>query len=355
MDNRKVAIDEARFVRRCLIVLAIVVGAWVGYQLLDVLLLVFGAVLIAVICRAIADPLTRAGLPPGLALMVVVLALVALLGSIAWFFGSRIAAQAGVLGELLPEAWRSLEQRIRDTALGDRFLASLAQAGPDGMDIASRVGRFMGSVGKAAVDVVVVVVAGVFIAASPRLYLGGFEKLFPSARQHQVASTLRTSADALRRWLLGQLLAMLLVGLLTGFGLWLVGVPSAFALGLIAGLAEFVPIAGPFLSALPGLLLALAQGPEQAAGALLVYIVVQQVESNLITPLVARRVVLIPPAVTIFALLALGVIFGPIGILLAAPLTVVIFVAVQKLYVRETLQHETTVPGEQLPDGGRDA
>ncbi|MDQ3289012.1 MAG: AI-2E family transporter [Pseudomonadota bacterium] len=338
--------DEARFVRRCLIVLAIVVGALAAYQLLEVLLLAFGAVLVAVIFRAGARPLIQhLHLPAKIALAITILATLSLLGVVMWFFGNQIGTQAQGLIETVPEAWRSLEQRVRDTALGEQLM-EIFDTAPSGREMAPFVGRLLGSAGSAMVEAVVVVIAGIYIAYNPRLYRGGFAKLFPTRRQEQVRSTFEASAQALRLWLFGQLIAMLLVGLLTWIGLWIVGVPSALALGVLAGLAEFVPVIGPFLSAIPGLLLALALGPEYALGALLVYLLVQQLESNFITPLINRRMVSLPPAVTLFALLALGVMFGAVGVILAAPLSVVIYVAVKKLYVKQTLQHETAVPGE---------
>lgn len=322
-----------------------------AYQLLHVILLVFAAVLISVIFRAVAAPIARVGLSPGLALATAVLAIFALFLAALWFFGSRIAVQAEVLAELLPEAWQSLQTRLLALPMGEQILRSISDVVPDRQAIVSGAGRFIGSVGSAALEIVIVVAAGIFIAAKPRVYRNGVVQLFPSRRQEQIGETMEASGSALRQWLLGQLLAMTVVGALTGVGLWLVGVPSALALGVIAGLADFVPIAGPFAAAIPGLLIALAQGPEQALGALAVYVLVQQLEGNMIAPLVTRHVVSIPPAVTLFALLALAVIFGPTGILLAAPLTVVAFVAIKKLYVRDTLEHTTDVPGEDEDPG----
>ncbi|WP_078759360.1 AI-2E family transporter [Novilysobacter spongiicola] len=337
---------DGRFVRRCLIAAAVVIAVLAAYQLLDVILLVFAAVLISVIFRAVAAPLARLGLSPRLSLTLAVLGMFVLVLAGVWFFGSRIAVQAQVLAELLPEAWGSLQARLLVLPMGEQILNSITDVVPDRKAIVSGAGRFIGSVGSAALEIIVVVAAGIFIAAKPRVYRNGVVQLFPSGRQAQVGETMDASGRALRMWLLGQLLAMTVVGVLTGVGLWLVGVPSALALGVIAGLADFVPLAGPFAAAVPGLLIALAQGPEQALGALAVYVLVQQLEGNMIAPLVTRHVVSIPPAVTLFALLALAVMFGPTGILLAAPLTVVAFVAIKKLYVRDTLEHSTEVPGE---------
>ena len=122
--------------------------------------------------------------------------------------------------------------------------------------------------------------------------------------------------------------------------------PAALALALLAGLAEFVPLVGPIVATISALLIALSVGWETALWTLLLYIVIQQVESNLIIPLVQRRVVELPPAVTLFAVVAFGLLFGLLGVLFATPLAVVVFVAVKKLWVRETLGAPTKMPGE---------
>jgi predicted PurR-regulated permease PerM len=139
---------------------------------------------------------------------------------------------------------------------------------------------------------------------------------------------------------------MMLVFVLTGLGLWAIGVPAALALALLAALAEFVPLVGPVVSAIPALLIALSDSWQTALGTLLLYVAIQQIESNLIMPLVQRRVVSIPPAVTLFAVVAFGLLFGSLGVLFATPLAVVVFVAVKKLWVRETLGEPADLPGQ---------
>ena len=140
---------------------------------------------------------------------------------------------------------------------------------------------------------------------------------------------------------------MIIVGILIGVGLALVGVPSALALGLIAGVTEFIPIVGPVIGAVPALLLASTEGWHTVAWTLAVFVVVQQIESNLIMPLEAGRAVAVPPAVGLFAVVAIGVLFGPLGLLLGYPLAVVTDVAVRKLYVRATLGEKVEVAGER--------
>lgn len=120
------------------------------------------------------------------------------------------------------------------------------------------------------------------------------------APRQRVAGAVDASGRALRLWLLGQLAAMVSVGILTGLGLWIIGVPSAFALALLAGLADFVPLVGPIVAAVPALLIALSEGWETMLWTLLLYVLVQQIESNLIVPIAQRRTVSLPPAITLF-------------------------------------------------------
>jgi predicted PurR-regulated permease PerM len=141
-----------------------------------------------------------------------------------------------------------------------------------------------------------------------------------------------------------------MVGVLTTLGLWLLGIPSALALGLLAGVLEFVPFLGPILSAVPAVALALGEGMDTMLWVVGLYVAVQQIEGALITPLVQQHTVDLPPALTIFAIVAFGVLFGPLGILLATPLAVVVFVLVKKLWVREVLHENTELPGE--PEAG---
>ena len=146
---------------------------------------------------------------------------------------------------------------------------------------------------------------------------------------------------------------MTAVGMMIYIGLMIVGVPSAGALGLISGLTNFIPLVGPFIGAVPGLLISFADNPDKIFWAALVYFVAQQIEGNVLTPIVQRHAVAIPPAVLIFALGAMGTLFGTIGIVLAAPLTVIIYTLVAKLWSRETLGHEVdALEDADLDDDG---
>ncbi len=145
----------------------------------------------------------------------------------------------------------------------------------------------------------------------------------------------------MRLWIVGQIFAMVGVGTMWGVSLWLLGVTSALALGVIAGLAEFIPVLGPILGAVPAVIIALAHSPALAFWAVVVYLIIQQIESSLLMPLIQARVVALPPAFTLFALVIGGWLFGIIGVLFAMPLAVVLMVLVKMLYIEDVLGKRT--------------
>jgi len=339
---------QTLFIRKVVIAIAIVAFAALLWRLRDMLLLIFGAVLVAVIFRALAGPLhRRLRLPEGLALGLVVLLLAAGIGLASWLFGQEVRAQAQDLAETLPGAWRSFEARMGDMAFGERISQMAREAAPSGSGVLSGAGQFVTSLCAGVADTVLVLVGGIYLATQPKLYRGGLLKLLPAGKRDITGEAFDDSGRALKSWLKGQVLAMTVVGLLVGTGLWLLGVPLAFALGLIAGLLDFVPLIGPIVAAVPALLLALAVSPTVALWTGVLYLVVQQIEGNILSPLVQQRAVDLPPAILLFALLGFGSLFGAVGVILAAPLTVVVYVLVKRLYVREALDTPTSVPGEQ--------
>jgi len=194
-----------------------------------------------------------------------------------------------------------------------------------------------------------VLVGGIYLAAQPRLYRGGLVKLVPPGGRERVEQALDDSWRALRLWLLGRLVSMLFIGTLTGVGLWLLGIPGALALGIVAFILEFVPFIGPIIAAVPAILLALAFEPVKALWVAALYLGIQQLEGNVIEPLVQQRAVDLPPALLLFSIVAGAVVFGPAGVVFAAPLTVVLFVMVKRLYVRDALHTQTHMPGEEKP------
>ena len=339
--------SEHIFIRRVLIVFAIAALFFIAWQLRTLLLMIFGAVVVATVFRSFADRLAPlVGGRTGIAITLsIVLILGTFLGLVA-LFGSHVVQQVQTLKATLPAAWKAVEAQLGDLGLGEQVKHFAQSIRAPGGGSFSAFGRTILSIGGGIADVLVVLVAGIFLATQPRFYLTGAVKLVPPARRQLALEAVSESERALRLWLRGQLIAMVVVGMLTGAGLWYLGMPSAFTLGLLAGVLEFIPFAGPILSMVPALLLALAVSPDLALWVLLLYFAVQQFEGYLLTPLVQQYAVDLPGVILLFSLIASGALFGTLGIILAAPLTVVLYVLVKRLYVIEALHTQTPIPGE---------
>ncbi|MGE5722989.1 MAG: AI-2E family transporter [Sphingomonadales bacterium] len=349
---RKPSFDISRhrlFIERLFILAIFAGGVILLWRMSDLLILVFGAIVIGLLLRVIAEPIARwTGFGPRISLMLSVASIVLLSGMLVGFFGAQIRMQFSDLVSRLPQAWIDFENLLSRYPFGSHLLDALRQSTPAGPTVVGRLSDLLLTVGSGLADLLLLAIGAIFFAAQPDVYRGGFLKLFPAESRPLVGEVLDDCGGALRLWLRGQLFSMIVVGLLTWAGLALAGVPSAFALGAIAAIAEVIPYVGPIVSAVPGLLLALLVSPETVGWAFLVYLVVQQTEGNLIQPLVQKHVVTLPPAVTLFAMVAAGLLFGFIGLVFAAPASVVAYVLIKRLWVRELLHTATSVPGEEL-------
>ena len=337
------------FIERVLIALAILGLALLLWALRGLLILVFGAVLVAVILSLIAHPLRkRLHFPDWAALLTAVVAVIGFFAIAIMLFGQQAVDQASTLREAVPRAWATLLQRLEPLGLAEPLRQAASGMGSaDGGGVLSGVGRFVMSVGGGIADALLVIVGGIYLAAQPRLYRSGLIKLFPPGSRGKMETALDDSWKALRLWLAGRLVSMFFIGLLTALGLWVLGIPGWLALGLIAFIFEFVPFVGPILAAVPAILLALALDPVKALWVAALYLGIQQLEGNVIEPLVQQRAVDLPPALLLFAIVAGAFVFGPPGVIFAAPLTVVLFVMVKRLYVRDALGTPTLMPGEK--------
>lgn len=337
---------------RVLIALALVALGILLWQLSGLLLLVFGAVVVSALLRAIVGPVTRlTGLPEGLALGLTIAALLAGLALLMWAFGWQLAVQVATLRQTLPGAWEHFQTWLSDSPLGPTVEALAQRTQSSVAGLASRAGALAMSATGGVANLFLVLVGGVYLAAQPRLYRIGLLKLLPAGARPAVADALDASGAALKAWLGGQLVAMAVVGLLTGLGLWALGVPVALGLGLITALLDFVPIVGPILAAIPAILLGFTVSPQIGLATLGLFVVVQQVEGHVLQPLIQQRAVDLPPALLLFSLFGVGTLLGPPGVLLAAPLTVVLYVLVKRLYVVQALHTQTPIPGRDRGPG----
>ena len=341
------ATSESSFARKVLITVGLVcltlVFLLLFYYAFDVLMLVFGAALLAIFLRGLADYLCKfINVSEGIAVLIVSVLLIAVLAGAVALLAPDVANQMAHLREALPRSAREAGASISQYGWGRAIIDQL----PSLDDIRNNLntstlltgvsGFFTSTIG-AVGNFFILVLLSIYLAAEPRYYTRGFTNLFPLRRRTRVREILVAVNETLRWWLIGKLGSMLFIGVLTWIGLSLIGVPLALALGLIAGLLSFIPNFGPILSALPALLLAFIESPTLALYTLVLYVGVQLVESNLVTPMIERETVEIPPALTIVFQLTLAVLVGGLGLVLATPLLAVLIVVVQMVYVEDVL------------------
>jgi predicted PurR-regulated permease PerM len=338
--------------QHALVYVAVAVGVVVVLVLLwyaiDVVLLAFIGILLAILLRAPADWLSeRAGLPERWSLVLVGSVFLALLVLGATLFGRGIAAQALALVDRIPEIVETLKSELAETEIGSRAVALAESSGMFSGGGGQFIGRGLGLIGStfgAIANVLIVLFFAVFMAAQPRPYVEGLLFLVPRRRRNRVREVLHEIGHVLRRWLVGQTVLAASVATLTGVGLVLLGAPFPFALALLAGLMEFVPYIGPFIAAIPAILVGFAEGPQLALSIGLLFVAIQLTESYLLAPLVQHRAVHLAPAAVLFAQVLMGAIVGALGVAVATPLAAAAMVAVSMLYVEDALGDKSAKP-----------
>jgi predicted PurR-regulated permease PerM len=344
--------DRPAFLRRVLIVggvtLALLTIFLLARAAVDVLLLAFAGVLIAVILRSLAELVaehTRLG--PRVALAAVVLTLLVIFGLGGWALAGQVAEQTDQLLMTIPATVRQSTDWLRQYGWGE-WLLDQAQDSAQLLrpaNLISNVRSIFSTTAGALAGLVIVLFLGLYLAIEPRLYIRGLLSLLPPIRRARGHEVLGALGHTLQWWLLSKLFAMIVIGILTTVGLWLLGVPLALALGLIAALLSFIPNLGPTLATVPAVLLALQEGPILAAQVLALYLAIQTLESYVLTPYIERKTVALPPALTLIVQVALGVLVGSLGLILAAPLVAASMVLVRMLYVEDVLGDRSPTEG----------
>ena len=363
------AASENGFSRKVLIAVGLVcltvLLAALIYFTFDVLLLIFAAALLAVFLRGLADLLCKyTNIPEGWAVLAVSVLILAVLAGAVALLAPDVAEQVRHLREELPKSASAASAYISQFGWGRTLIEQLPSYDDlrnnlNPSTLMSGVGGFFSSTVGAVGNFFIGILLAIYLASEPRFYTRGFTNLFPLAKRSRVREILYAIGDTLRWWLIGKVASMIFIGLLTWIGLSIIGVPLALTLGLIAGLLSFIPNFGPILSAFPALLLAFIDSPTKALYVLILFIVVQLIESNLVTPFIERKTVEIPPALTISFQLALAVMVGGLGLVLATPILAVLIVLIQMVYVEDVLGDRRTEVNEkvgerELNEGGEE-
>lgn len=333
-----------------IITLAIFLSLLLWYAA-DVLLLAFAGILLAIFLRSLSDWVSESTpLSGGWSLGVVVVGLISILTIGIWLLAPGVADQIDELQKKLPQSVRQLERHVESYEWGRKALAQVPNANelvPDKADVLARVTGVFSTTFGAIANFFIIIFIGLYVAAEPRLYSDGLIRLVPLNRRQRAREVLDEVGSTLRWWLIGKVASMIVVGVSTVVGLWLLDIPLALTLGLLAALLTFIPNVGPTLSVVPAMLLALMQSPMQALYVALLYLGIQTVESYFLTPLMQKRTVSLPPALTIFTQVLFGVMVGSLGFVLATPLTAAAIVMVKMLYIQDALKDSIETDSSQ--------
>lgn len=356
------------YAKRLLLLGALIVLGLGLWQLRVVLLMTFMAVIIAVSLDIPVRRLQLYGLQRSLAIVIVVVMTVVVSVVLVTVIGTPVVEQTQNLIEELPPALKTLGEDYNDIADTSPLLPSIEELDrlESGNEIGSSVlsadtlsggALLVTSVGTfvvtLAVNLLLVIIVSGYLLADPETYANSFLALIPKHRQILMLKIMVDLRQALVGWLVSQLISMTIITLLIWFSLGVVwGVPNAIALAMLSGILTFIPNFGSVIAAIPGVIFTLVDRPDYLLPVLATYIIVQQFESNVITPTIIRQRLHIPAAALLIFQVMSGVLFGFLGLLLAVPLFMVLTVLVRNLYVDHLLDNvNTSIEARKREDG----
>jgi predicted PurR-regulated permease PerM len=332
--NRLRTADYLRFAVVFFGVLVVLRFLWLtkSIVLMAILAMLFGVTLSHGV-----DLLERLHIRRAFGTLILMLLVLGTIVGVALAIAPSLSEQMDELKTKMPSAAEQLEKKIRRTPIANAALDAVPRqpsaAGSQMQSFGKMLFPFVSNSIEAVAGLVIVLFLAAYFAIEPGLYRRGMVALVPPKRRVRATELFDDLSALLRQWFLARLMAMVAIGVITGVALALMKIPAAGALGLIAGLLEFVPFVGPIASAVPAVAMALIVSPTKAIYVIILFTVVQQLEGNLITPMLMKKRLDVPPAVTILAVAALGVVFGVLGMLVAEPLSAVVILAVRELYV----------------------
>jgi len=340
MNKQKISISTASIV----ILLTLILLIFFIGQIINVLLLLFASFVVASALFPFVDWLSKK-MPRGLAVFLIFVIGVVVILTIFIPFVTIIISQTQEFVRKVPTYWQALIDFLENMEIlaGDSgFIPDYSQITSNitklGQEVVSKSIGFTLNLfsGLAAAFTLAVIV--LFLLLDKETLKRGCIKLFPPDYREQAEHITETISKKVGGYVRGQLLLMLAVGLLTAIGLRLVGIEFALLLGIVAGILEIVPIIGPIIASVPGVLVGLAQDPILGLWALLVYIIVQRIENHFLTPLILGKFLEMHPLIIIVAILIAASTLGVFGVILSPPLAAVIYVLVQELYLKKIEQ-----------------
>lgn len=317
-----------------LIIALIVISLLILRVAFNVLLMALAGSMIAVYFHGLGDLIQRkTKLSRKLAMTLSIGGSFIILGLLFWFIGSTIQKQVSELSNSLPHTISNAKADLAQTPAGRKILEY--SSGDNSQKLATTVtGLFSTSFGVIG-DLYIILFLGIFFTANPSLYKDGILLIVPENRKLLAGHVLNRISLSLKGWLKGMLLSMLLITMLLSIGLSIMGIPVALVLSLITGILELIPNIGSLIAMIPGVLLALTISTNTAIIVALMYIVSQTIVANIVTPLIQKKMINLPPALTLISQLIMGTLSGALGIVLAVPLLAILIILIDELYVKK--------------------
>lgn len=317
------------------IITLIVALFWFFKATFGVFLLILAGAMIALFFHGFAGVIERyIHLSRKISMFISILLTVVIIALMLWFMGSKIVQQVTELTQTLPSTINAAREQLAKTSLGQKVLEKTSSTETAGR-MYTFVRSFFTSTFGVFGNLYLVLFLGIFFTVSPKTYINGFLLLIPPEGKQEAKVTIERVGYTLTKWLKGQLFAMLIIFTFSGIGLTILDIPMAIALALIAGLLNFIPNLGPLIAMVPAVLVALTQGVDKALLVAALYLFIQTVEGNIITPNIQKKLINIPPALTILAQSFMGILNGGWGLVLATPLVAMVMVVVEEIYVKK--------------------
>jgi len=332
--------DRSAFVNKIVaatfIIILFVLGFWlIGYAI-KFFLLIFAAILLAVLLRAGTNFFKdKLKVPDGVGVGISLFLFIGILVGVIILIIPTVVEQSEEIREQAPQAWEKLKSDLQQTTVGNAIFERIPddpqELVPEDEELMNYARRFATTTLGIITDLLIILIIGIFFAVSPQLYVQGVVILTAPRYRPRVEEVMHQVYHALKAWLLGKFIAMLFIGTASAIGLMLFGVPAAFALGFLAFLADFIPNIGPLIAPPP---------PMTALYVAIFYLVIQQVESYVLVPYIYKKTVAISPVITLASLILLGILAGGLGVIMATPLVAAFQVIIRELYVKDYLEKD---------------
>jgi predicted PurR-regulated permease PerM len=301
----------------------------------NILLMALAGVLMAVYFHGLADLITRKiKIKRKPALFISIVGSVVLLAVMGWFVGSKVQRQVAELSNTLPQTIQVARVKIANTPVGAKIIEYTS--GNNSQKLLDTATTFFSASFGIIGDLYIILFLGIFFTADPSLYKNGIIFFFPAQKKATGRKILKKIDTALKGWLKSILVSIVLITILVAVGLSMVGLPGTAVLGLITGIFEIIPNFGPIIAMIPGVLLAFTISTKTAVFVALIYIVCQTIVGNIVVPLLQKKMINIPPALTLLIQLVMGTLAGLIGIVLAVPRLSILIIVVNELYLNKS-------------------